>query len=362
MPAPESDDPARLTGPSHRGTGPGNRGTGAAGTTRTAQAPPSSPPRRDPPPRSTPKDLFDQVVASLEAASDERQTASAQAAASSIAMELTPFFRSRYARYGGPAPFRPGEPVPIVVLNAAGFAVELEAYRASLVEDERDLLTTYAPGRVSRFLSGGSRGPETSVVKVRRGTKLTPDQLELLLPSGPRLAATSTAGGFFSTSKKTIYLRADQVSVGAVAHELSHAYTSHWWSELQIALVLQRGTVSTPVGPKSIGEIFTLVDEGLASILAQRAIDDWYASPPARASAPKPATKPRGLVGYLPTVGVHAENFIGVIDGTAGSPRGNTLASFFGGQIRFTIDESVPGDSEVQFGRDTRRRLKEVLT
>jgi hypothetical protein len=354
MPPSDEDDHVAMTGPSYRMTGPAYRGTGNRGTgTRTAQAPGTG----SPAPGSAPR--RNKFISGI---LDQGKLPQAQRFADRCVMELRPLFRSRYRKYGGPALFAPGDAVPVQILSSSDFDLQILSHQTALLKEERALLEKYAPKRVADYLGGRGRGGSVgSSASTASGKPLSEQDKEVLVPTGGRLEPTSRAGGFFSAENRRIYIRIDQVDVAAVAHELTHAYTSALWNELQVALALQRQTVKTARGSLPIGTVFTYIDEGLASLLAQTVLDDWYATPRKSDDLPRPPTAPRGLVGYLPDIIAFAEDFAGVIDGTLGTPKANTFAAFFGGQITFSVDEDDPLSSYVKFGRDRRRPLRELL-
>ncbi len=353
-PPDDLDNHAALTGPSYRATGPGHRGTAPANRgTRVAQATPGA----EPSVRGT---FIGRTLRKGAEQSEARAVAAAQLEAQQLVDELRPFYAARYAKYGGIAKHRPGDAVPITVLGKADFAASLGVLSDELLAEEQALITKYIPITASKEISGFGRGPDVTLIPVTASTALTQQQKNLIRPKTKR--SGQSPGAFYSVARDVIVIRVDQVAVGAVAHELCHAYASRLWNEFYVALSLQRTQVDARGrGKESLAAVFFDVDEGVTSTLAQDVVDDWYAAPMKAGMHARPAAVPSALVGYMRVVLTTAENFISAIDGTLGTPKGNTFRVYFGGDIAFSIDETAPLDSRVRCGSAKPKRLQDLL-
>lgn len=353
-PPDDVDNHAAMTGPSYRATGPGHRGTAPANRgTRVAQATANA----EPSVRGT---FIGRTLRKGAENSEARAVAAAQLEAQQLVDELRPFYAARYAKYGGLAMHRPGDPVPINVLARADFAASLATLSDELLAEEQALITKYIPLTASKEISGFGRGPDVTLVPVSTSTVLTQVQKNLIRPKTKRTGPAP--GAFYSSARDIIVIRVDQVEIGAIAHELCHAYASRLWNEFYVALSLQRVHVDARGrGKESLGDVFFDVDEGVTSTLAQDVLDDWHGSPMRIGMHARPAAVPSALVGYMRVRLTTAENVITAVDGTLGTPKANTFRVYFGGDISFAIDENAPLDSRVRCAAAKPKRLRDLV-
>ena len=283
----------------------------------------------------------------------EGKLARAQADAELLTSELGQHYAARFLRSTAPGRSRhaPGEAVKLQVLARQEYDASYRLFLEENLEEARRLVTTYAPSKVAARLPAS-----TPPRKIGPSTKLSPVEAQLVIPS---VILPGTAGGFYSAARDVVVIREDQVSPGAVAHELCHAYASSLWNEFIVALQLQSEPILLGKFTSMVRLSFAL-DEGVCSVLAQAVLNDWFAAP-TRGGYQRPATAPQGRVGYLPDVTNLGETFIAAVDGTLGAPGDNIAAAYFGGAIVFTIDEAAPLESDVACGRRKSAKLVDLL-
>jgi len=199
MPDPDEDNPATMTGPSYRMTSPAHRMTDPVNrglaSPRVAQAGPGSGKTHGA------RDLIHEASHG-DAASRKKPagTKAAQQLADDMMTELLPHFAKLFGRWKPARPvsgsFVVGKRVPVVVLTQANFAAEVDAWRQQLLDEERDLLTTWRPKLVAAQLGGQGRGSSVTPAKVTPSTTLSKAMKEALWPQTGD--STRVPGAFYS--------------------------------------------------------------------------------------------------------------------------------------------------------------------
>lgn len=274
---------------------------------------------------------------------------------------LRPYFAGRFARFAPAGTRTPGDPLRVAVVDDVEFAAAEQILLDELRDEQLSLAPKYIPRYVSDRISGVGTGPPGSIVRipVGPGTKLTSTQRALVDP--PLQRTTITAGGFYSRKRDTVFLRMSQVAIGAVAHEMCHAYAGLLWDELHVAMSLQTVTVDVRgrARKERLGDVSFDIDEGFTIMLANQVIDDAF-PPSGRYSSRRGRNDAQG--GYSTVRLTTPQNVVRAIDGGLGTDPGNNAAlAYFGGMIVFSMDEERPLESTVRFGRAPMRRLGDIL-
>ncbi|MEQ1735226.1 MAG: hypothetical protein ABL886_02195 [Rhodoglobus sp.] len=273
---------------------------------------------------------------------------------------LRPHFASRYAKFGGKGRHRAGEVVRIAVLDDHDFGVAVQVFRDELRDEGLALAPKYIPRYVSDRISGVGSGPPGAVVRITVTPTMTLTATQRALVAPPIQRTTIAAGAFYSIKRDTIFMRMSQVGVGAIAHEMCHAYASSTWDEFYVAMSLQTALVDgRGRGKEPLGDVFFDIDEGLTIMLANLVIDDAFPRT-GRYSSSRGAHDAQA--GYSPDRLTTAQNVVRAVDGGLGTDPGSNIAlAYFGGALTFTIDEERPLASSVRLGRARSRRLGDLL-
>jgi hypothetical protein len=139
-----------------------------------------------------------------------------------------------------------------------------------------------------------------------------------------KLEVPVTAAALYSPADHTIYVRDGNVSDAIIGHELAHAYASNDWTAAIDAISIYGGA----------GEKGKDLDEGMASIMSQMAVDEWVRSK----SSGVPQKAPDTSIGYMPRVLRYAEHFISLAERGPTTPAKTVFEAYFGGTIVLVKD------------------------
>lgn len=255
-----------------------------------------------------------------------------QALAESLMKELASPFKKALTIDGKPANARVGKTIAIKVLSAGEYKKkESQKANAEYEEDLRALLR-HRPEFVRRKLDAADKQDLLSkrYPRVDANTVIAEADKAFVLP---RVHRPSDAGaGFYSGSDDTIYVRSGQVGIALIAHEMTHAYASKTWNDVQLQVVAY-----------GLLQEINKLDEAMTSEIADLAIDEWHSAQP-RATR---GDKPSGYVGYGQPIRLQGAAIVGAVD-----PR-SRLSAYLGGNVSVAMNEKDPTSSKIKLAKKT---------
>jgi hypothetical protein len=225
------------------------------------------------------------------------------------------------------------KPVPVKVVDDKAFEAMTLLEEQRQWDREVDVVILMEPERTKKILRR----------EVRSSRGLTDDERENIRgrPRPDVLTKPVTAPAHYSPAEHRIYVRAGKVAVDYIAHELGHAYASDDWTAAIDAISIYGGK----------GDKGKDLDEGMASILSQRAIDEWFRN----TNSNPTTTAPDSATGYLPRVLRYAEHFISAAESGSITPGRTVFEAYFGGGIFLERENSIVN---LTVGRTNPRKFK----
>jgi len=155
-----------------------------------------------------------------------------------------------------------------------------------------------------------------------------------------------TAAAFYTARRNVIVIRADQVFIQIIAHEMCHAYAHRQWNAFQTAfLAFQEQRMN-------------LLDEAVTSEVANLVLASWHRGGGKKRVGSK---VPDGYAGYKDDVREEGAHFIWTVDKTPSTIGPASLQAYLAGSVTFTINAHPKQGSKVEGDRARLLRSQVVL-